>query len=132
VRVSFDYLISHILKIHLGSGESRPVHHTSGLEPCDPRVFRDPQLESRKKNACMNRLDSVVGKQGKYRHLLQDDPNLLRWYRNLRRRSKVTAKVYLRRLGNFCQQIEQTPAQLIQMDKDALTDLVLDLVTEME
>ncbi len=35
-----------------------------------------------------------------YRALLEDE-NLKRWYQNTARDSKVTADVYLRRLGNY-------------------------------
>jgi len=56
----------------------------------------------------------------------------MRWYNNLERRSKVTAGVYLRRLGNFCQRNQLTSKQLAQMDEETATNLVLDLVSDLQ
>lgn len=69
--------------------------------------------------------------KSKYKHLLLDQ-DVLRWYLNLRRRSKVTADVYLRRLGNFCSRTKHTPKQLVEMDEETVTDLVLDQVTSLQ
>jgi hypothetical protein len=69
--------------------------------------------------------------KGKYLHLLSD-PDVLRWYNNLKRRSKLTASVYLRRLGNFCQLNNLTPNQLANLDEETATDLVLDLVSDLQ
>lgn len=64
-------------------------------------------------------------------HLLTD-AGVHRWYNNVARGSKVTADVYLRRLGNFCEARKLTPKQLISMDEREIKDLLLDFVTELE
>ena len=55
-------------------------------------------------------------KNVKHRHLLLD-PTIKRWYDNLARGSEITADVYLRRLGSFCEQNQLTPATLISHPK---------------
>ena len=42
------------------------------------------------------------------------DPSVRRWYDNLARGSEITADVYLRRLGSFCEQNQLTPSTLIE------------------
>jgi hypothetical protein len=79
----------------------------------------------------MNPVGGVIGRKSKYRNLLQDE-DALRWYLNLKRRSKLTANVYLRRLGNFCEQNNLTPKQLVQMSEESITNLILDLVTRLQ
>ncbi|MCJ7574592.1 site-specific integrase [Candidatus Bathyarchaeota archaeon] len=66
-----------------------------------------------------------------YRHLLSDT-KVKRWFDNVARGSRVTAEVYLRRLGAFSKLHETTPAGLLSMSDEELYDLVLDHVTSME
>ena len=54
-----------------------------------------------------------------------------RWYENVARGSRITADVYLRRLGGFCSQHAILPTQLIRSRPKALQDLLLDTVTDM-
>ena len=61
-----------------------------------------------------------------------DDPKINRWHANLARGSLITADVYLRRLGNFCESSGITPDKLVAMDEESLRDLLLDTVTGME
>jgi len=67
----------------------------------------------------------------KYAHLLED-ADVKRWYRNVARGSRVTADVYLRRLGNFCLKFNVTPEGLTSMARDDRYNLLLDLVSGME
>lgn len=67
----------------------------------------------------------------KYKFLLED-PDVQRWYRNLARGSRVTADVYLRRLGGFCAERKITPKELASMEQKELEDLLLDAVDELE
>jgi hypothetical protein len=66
-----------------------------------------------------------------YAPLLQD-PKIKRWHQNLARGSQVTADVYLRRLGNFCESTKTTPQKLATMNEEELHNLLLDTVTNME
>ena len=69
--------------------------------------------------------------KGKYGHLLKDK-NIKRWYENVGRGSFVTANVYLRKLGNFCEKHKIAPQQLAKLKERKIYDLLLDNVTEME
>jgi len=66
-----------------------------------------------------------------YQHLLKDK-DVRRWFDNVARGSKITADVYLRRLGRFCVDNKITPAQFIKMDDKTRYNLVIDTVTAME
>ena len=74
--------------------------------------------------------------RGKYRHLLEEDQQLRRWYDNVSRGSKVTADVYIRRLGNICASQNTTPKELIKKgkeeDQEFLFNFLMDLVTDLE
>jgi site-specific recombinase XerD len=69
--------------------------------------------------------------QKKYSHLLEDE-NVKRWYENVSRGSKITADVYLRRLGNLCETNNTTPAELSKLDEKRIYELMLDMVSDME
>ncbi|EQD44838.1 integrase/recombinase, partial [mine drainage metagenome] len=60
------------------------------------------------------------------------DPDLKRWYANVARGSPITADVYLRRLGAFCEQTKTTPRALLDLTEKARHDLLLDFVSEEE
>lgn len=73
-------------------------------------------------------------KKPKYDHLLQDD-GVRRWYENLAARSVITATVYKRTLGLYCQLNDTTPKALLQLAmKDDLSfrDSFSDFVRELE
>ena len=63
---------------------------------------------------------------------LRRDPEIIRWYRDVRRGSQTTADVYLRRLGAFCQTTEHDPGKLLKLKDRQLADLVSDYVSKME
>jgi len=67
----------------------------------------------------------------KYAHLL-NNADIKRWYENLARESKVTADLYVRRLGNFCASHKLTPEGLPTFSDKQLADLLMDTVTSME
>lgn len=66
-----------------------------------------------------------------YTHLLKD-PEIKRWYENVARGSVITADVYLRRFGRFCEDYKVTPAKLLKLDDKKLHDLMLDVVTKLD
>ncbi len=63
---------------------------------------------------------------------LLEDADIKRWYDNTARGSRVTADVYLRRLGNFCSHHKITPKKLVEMDQKERYTLLLDFVSMME
>jgi len=69
--------------------------------------------------------------KSRHRQLLSD-PEVRRWYDNIARGSIITADVYLRRLGLFCEKNNTTPKVLAEMDEASLTGLTLDNVTRLE
>ena len=69
--------------------------------------------------------------KGVRRKLLEDE-DISRWYGNVARGSRVTADVYLRRLGNFCGRFNVTPEGLISMGEDELYNFMLDSITALE
>ena len=73
--------------------------------------------------------------QSRHKKLLESDADVLRWYNNLVRGSKLTADVNLRRLGLFCERNHTTPQQIIKIGQKnikQLDDLLLDDVTHLE
>jgi integrase len=71
------------------------------------------------------------GRGSRFTKLLEDK-EVRRWYENNARGSVVTADVYLRRLGNFCEAHELTPKKFAaKSEKDIYTTL-LDYVSKLE
>jgi hypothetical protein len=64
--------------------------------------------------------------------LLLDDKEVRRWYDNVARGSVVTADVYLRRLGNFCESHDLTPKKLATKSEKEIYGILLDYITELE
>jgi hypothetical protein len=73
----------------------------------------------------------VSVEKSRHKQLLSD-PEVRRWYDNIARGSIITADVYLRRLGLFCEKNNTTPKVLAEMDEASLTGLTLDNVTRLE
>jgi len=67
----------------------------------------------------------------KYMTLLED-VSVKRWYDNVARGSRVTADVYLRRLGNFCNSLKITPNKLLSLKESEIYNILLDTVSKME
>jgi len=73
----------------------------------------------------------VSVERAKHRHLLEDK-TVRRWYDNLARGSEITADVYLRRLGAFCEENHKDPHALGSMRVRRLEELLMDYVTKNE
>ncbi|MEM2951168.1 MAG: site-specific integrase [Nitrososphaeria archaeon] len=67
----------------------------------------------------------------KYACLLED-ADVRRWYENVARGSRVTADVYLRRLGSFCSQIGKSPKEFVGLDDREIKNVLMDFVSRME
>jgi len=63
---------------------------------------------------------------------LFEDADVKRWYDNTARGSRVTADVYFRRLGSFCERHKLSPKDLARMDQKDRFNLLLDFVSKME
>jgi hypothetical protein len=72
-----------------------------------------------------------MARKRKYARLFED-ADVTRWYDNTARGSRVTADVYLRRLGSFCDHHKITPEKLVRMNSKERFDLLLDFVSMME
>jgi hypothetical protein len=68
----------------------------------------------------------------KYFQYLETDPNLRRWYDNLKRGSEYTADIYLRRLCAFCQKRGVNPGQFAELSVNEIEDMAQDYVNELE
>jgi len=66
-----------------------------------------------------------------YSYLLRD-MNVRRWYENVARGSRVTADVYLRRLGGTCKQLNLTPQKLLTLNDRELAAVLADFVSKLE
>ena len=69
--------------------------------------------------------------RAKYQHLLEN-PEVKRWYQNVARGSRITADVYLRRLGSFCNTRNISVSELAVMSKQAAANLLMDVISSME
>lgn len=67
----------------------------------------------------------------KYQFLIED-ADVRRWHQNVSRGSAVTADVYLRRLGSFCDSSNITPKAMLALSEGKLYNLMLDCVSSME
>ena len=64
----------------------------------------------------------------KYRHLLEDQ-DIRRWYENLEAKSVITATVYLRTLGLYCELEKTSPKEILsearsKRFRDGFTDFI--------
>ena len=66
-----------------------------------------------------------------YAYLLED-VDVKRWYENVARGSRVTADVYLRRLGWACKHLKLKPKELLGKSEKDLGRLLADLVSYLE
>lgn len=77
------------------------------------------------------------GAQPKYRDMFED-PDVKRWYDNLSRGSRMTADVYLRRLGSICRSRGiRNPKELSALATDNggrmwAYNFIMDMVTKLE
>lgn len=63
---------------------------------------------------------------------LEEDPNLKRWYNNLRRGSAYTAEIYLRRLCAFCAKLALTPEEFRKLPKNVIEEKAQGYINELE
>jgi len=66
-----------------------------------------------------------------YAYLLED-ADIRRWYENVARGSRVTADVYLRRLGSACKSLNLKSKDLLGIGEKALGMLLADFVSRLE
>jgi hypothetical protein len=69
--------------------------------------------------------------KNKYLYLFEDH-DVKRWYDNVSRGSQITADVYLRRLGSFCESLKTNPKSLASLSELELYNLMLDHISSME
>ncbi len=72
-----------------------------------------------------------MARKEKYQEI-RKNKEIARWYKELRRGSETTAKVYLRRLGLFCTSIGVDPFKLLKMKDRQLIDMLRDYISDME
>ncbi|MDG6925790.1 MAG: site-specific integrase [Nitrososphaerota archaeon] len=65
----------------------------------------------------------------KYKHLLEENQDVRRWYENLEAKSIITATVYLRTLGLYCDLLKTTPKKILaeapsKKFRDDFTDFI--------
>ncbi|MFQ5884588.1 MAG: site-specific integrase, partial [Thermoplasmata archaeon] len=71
------------------------------------------------------------GRGSRFTKLLEDS-EVRRWYENNARGSVVTADVYLRRLGNFCEAHSSTPKKFAAKSEKEIYGVLLDYVSKLE
>ena len=71
------------------------------------------------------------GRGSRFAKLLED-PEVRRWYENNSRGSVITADVYLRRLGNFCEAHSSTPKKFAAKSEKEIYGILLDYVSKLE
>jgi integrase len=63
---------------------------------------------------------------------LLNNTQVKRWFENIARGSIATAEVYLRRLGNFCENYKISPQEMLKLNQEQLYTLLLDVVSDLE
>ena len=67
---------------------------------------------------------------GKHRHFdLLNDPDVKRWYNNVKEGSQTTADTSIRRLGLFCEFVKKSPKDLLTLNEKERNDLLVDFVS---
>ncbi|MCL4420986.1 MAG: site-specific integrase [Candidatus Thermoplasmatota archaeon] len=65
-----------------------------------------------------------------HRHFdLLKDPDVKRWYNNLKEGSQITADTSVRRFGLFCEFVHKTPKELLKLSEKERNDLLVDFVS---
>jgi hypothetical protein len=80
-------------------------------------------------------LSNTANKRQTKKSRLLANQDINRWYQNLKRRSKNTAEVRLRRMGKFCEEHNMTPMELVDIglkDSKSIADLLQDHIAFME
>ncbi|MGI0080670.1 MAG: hypothetical protein ACRECH_13735 [Nitrososphaerales archaeon] len=63
---------------------------------------------------------------------LLEDKEVNAWYDNLSQGSRVTAYIYMRRLGRFCARNSLTPKTLLKVKPKQIQNLLITLVSDMK
>jgi site-specific recombinase XerD len=67
---------------------------------------------------------------GTHRHFdLLNDPDVKRWYNNIKEGSQTTADTSIRRLGLFCEFMRKSPKELLELNEKERNDLLVDFVS---
>ena len=67
---------------------------------------------------------------GKHRHFdMLKDPEVKRWYNNMREGSQTTADTSIRRFGLFCEFVKKSPKELLELNEKDRNDLLVDFVS---
>jgi len=106
--------------------KSHPAHHVKGLKP--PQFLAET---GKKPEPFKKRPDRYGMSRAKYQHLLED-LEVKRWYDNVARGSKITADVYLRRLGAFCIAHNMSSRGLAELSEQDIANLLMDTISGME
>ena len=118
----------------MGLWRSQVAHRTLNPAVEGPNPSR-PAFSSLRIHA-LNQKERHTFKLQRARHnLLKENQDVKRWYDNLARGSRNTAKVRLRRLGLFCEQNHTTPQDLAKIgEKDSrkVEDILFDHISYME
>jgi hypothetical protein len=64
----------------------------------------------------------------KYAHLVEENPKVKRWHRNLKKGSVQTARSYLQALGQFCDSESVSPSEFIARGQEVCEDMVCDYI----
>ena len=118
----------------MGLWRSQVAHRTLNPAVEGPNPSR-PAFSSLR-NPALNQKERHTFKLQRARHnLLKESKDVKRWYDNLARGSRNTAKVRLRRLGLFCEQNHTTPQELVKIgekDNRKVEDILFDHISYME
>ena len=63
---------------------------------------------------------------------MRANKEIARWYGDVGRGSRITADVYMRRLGAFCETIDKDPLKLLKLKDKTLADIMTDYVSDQE
>lgn len=70
--------------------------------------------------------------RSKYNNFLEADPNLQRWYSNMKRGSEYTADIYFRRLSAFCVKHGTTPDEFQKLPQKKIEEMAQDYANKLE
>jgi hypothetical protein len=60
------------------------------------------------------------------------DPNVARWYSNMKKGSVISAEINLRALDRFCRQVKMTPEEYTKLPLQRMEEVAQDFVDELE
>lgn len=90
----------------------------------EAQLNQKPLLMQRHANQHFNR--------SKYDNFLRADPNLQRWYNNLKRGSEYMADIYFRRLCALCVKLRTTPDDFQKLSQKSIEEIAQDYANKLE